>query len=136
LKKQRADNHHQSEELNSRLSELLDRERELMIADIQAVREGTGAGEIHGELAEVRRKLSSLKRTITRAENRAGKAHMAATIAFNVSKATRDHLEALAASKARTLSEYMRFLIDEHMAAQAVDFSSGLRPLENGGKVD
>ena len=114
----------------SRLDALRDRERALIIADVQAVRKGIDAGGIHQELAAIRLEMKTIRRTLATKKSQAGKDRLDATIAVNVNSVVRDRLRALAASKAMTLSEYMRFLIDKHIASQAIDFSGGLRQLK------
>lgn len=117
------------------IRELEERERALMGQTIEGARAGAVFPSLRRELAEVRRELKVARRVVTMKANRTEPV-LDSTISINVNQATRDKMEALAASKAMTLSEYMRFLIDEHMAAQAIDFSSGLRPHKNKGKVD
>lgn len=118
-----------------RIKELEEKERALMLQSIEGAKVGAVSPTLHRELAEVRRELKRLRRVATMKANRTDPV-FDSTISINVNQATREKMEALAASKAMTLSEYMRFLIDEHMAAQAIDFSSGVRPLKNKGKVD
>jgi len=117
------------------IKELEEKERSLMFQSIEAARVGAVSSALHRELAEVRRELKAARRVATM-KSRRMEPVLDSTISINVNQATRDKMEALAASKAMTLSEYMRFLIDEHMAVQAIDFSSGLRPHINKGKVD
>jgi hypothetical protein len=118
-----------------RISELEEKERSLMHQSIEGAKTGAVSPSLHQELAEVRAKLKAVRRVATMKANRTEPV-FDSTISINVNRATRDKMEALAAAKAMTLSEYMRFLIDEHMAAQAFDFSSGLRHLKKRGKVD
>ncbi|MFH1587328.1 MAG: hypothetical protein ABID38_05710 [Candidatus Diapherotrites archaeon] len=117
------------------IRELEEKEKSLMVQSIEAAKTGAVSPTLHQELVEVRRELKAARRVATMKANRTEPV-LDSTIAVNVSKATRDKMEALAASRGMTLSEYLRFLIDEHMAAQAVDFSGGLRPPKNRGKVE
>jgi macrodomain Ter protein organizer (MatP/YcbG family) len=118
-----------------KIRELEEKEKSLMVQSIEAAKAGAVSPSLQKELAEVRAELKRLRRVATMKANRTEPV-LDSTLSINVNKATRDKLEALAASRAMTLSEYMRFLIDEHIAAQAFDFSSGLRPHKNRGKVD
>ncbi len=121
--------------MEERIKELEEKEKSLMLQSIEGAKAGAVSPTLSRELAEVRRELKRLRRVATMKANRTEPV-LDSTISINVNQATRDKIAALAASKAMTLSEYMRFLLDELMAAQAVDFSSGLKPLQNGGKVD
>ena len=51
-------------DIRSRLVTLQDRERILMIADVQAVRKGIDAGGIHQELAAIRLEVKAIRRTL------------------------------------------------------------------------
>lgn len=119
-----------------KIRELEEKERALMVQSIEGARAGAVSPSIHQELKAIRRELSTLKRTITRAKNRTGQENFAAGAAVHVTQETRNRLQALAASRGMTLSQYLRKIIDEHLAAQAIDFSSGLKPLINRGIVE
>jgi hypothetical protein len=118
-----------------RIRELEEKEKSLMLQSIEGAKSGAVSPILHRELAEVRKALKAARRVVTMKANRTEPV-LDSTISINVKQATRDKMEALAASKAMTLSEYMRFLIDEHIAAQAIDISGGLIHLKNKGKVD
>lgn len=117
------------------IRELEEKEQALMVQSIEDAKAGAVSPSLRRELEEVRAVLKVARRVATRKANRTEPV-FDSTISVNVNLAIRDKMEALAASKAMTLSEYMRFMIDEHMTAQAVDFNSGLRHHENKGKVD
>ena len=102
-------------DMRSKLDALQDRERMLMIADVQAVRRGIDAGGIHQELAAIRVEIKAVRRTLATKKSQAGKDCLDATIAVNVNSVVRDCLQALAAARDMTLSEYMRLMIDEHI---------------------
>ena len=119
--------------MRSKLDALQDREQALIIADVQAVREGIDARGIHQELAAIRLEMKTIQRAL--ATKKSQKGRLNTTIAVNVNSVVRDRLRALAAARAMTLSEYMRWIIDKHIASQVVDFSGGLRPLKDRGKV-
>jgi hypothetical protein len=117
-----------------RIRELEEKERALMIQSVESAKTGAVSPSLHRALAEVRAELKVALR-VTMKANRT-EPDLDSTISIDVNQATRDKMEALAAAKAMTLSKYMRFLIDKHMAAQPIDFRSGLRHLENRGKVE
>ena len=121
-----------------KISELEEKERALMIQSIEGAKAGAVSPAIHRELEEVRAELKRLRRiaTIKAREASAGKEYLDSTVAVSVNRVTRDKIEALAASKAMTISEYMRLIIEGHIAAQVVDFSGGLIPPENEDKVE
>ncbi|MEI7638428.1 MAG: hypothetical protein WCJ37_14050 [Syntrophus sp. (in: bacteria)] len=126
-----------------RIKDLEEKERTLMVRSIEGAKiEGAKARAvsrgIHRELEEVRAELKRLRRivTIKSREASAGKKYLDSTVAVSVNRVTRDKIEALAASKAMTISEYMRLIIEGHIAAQVIDFSGGLIPPENEGKVE
>jgi hypothetical protein len=118
-----------------RIRELEEKERALMIQSVESAKTGAVSPSLHRALAEVRAELKVALRVVTMKANRT-EPDLDSTISIDVNQATRDKMEALAAAKAMTLSKYMRFLIDKHMAAQPIDFRSGLRHLENRGKVE
>ena len=105
-------------DIRNRLDALQDRERILMIADVQAVRKGIDAGGIHQELAAIRLEVKAIRRTLATKKSPAGKDCLDATIAVNVNSVVRDCLQALAAARDMTLSEYMRLMIDEHISSR------------------
>ena len=105
-------------DMRSKLDALQDREQALIIADVQAVRKGIDARGIHQELAAIRLEMKTIQRAL--ATKKSQKGRLNTTIAVNVNSVVRDRLRALAAARAMTLSEYMRFLIDEHISAQSV----------------
>jgi hypothetical protein len=118
-----------------KISHLEEKERALMLQSIEGARAGAVSSTLLQELAGVRADLKAARRVATMKARRTEPV-FDSTISVNVNQATHEKMEALAASKAMTLSEYMRFVIDEHMATQTVDFSSGLIPHKNRGKVD
>ena len=99
-------------DIRSRLDALRDRERALMIADVQAVREGIDVGGIHQELAAIGKEVKALRRTLATKKSRAGKDRLDAGIAVNVNSVVRDRLRALAASKAMTFSDRIYAISD------------------------
>ena len=118
-----------------KIRELEEKERALMIQSIEGAKAGAVSPTLLQELAGVRAELKAARR-VTTMKARRTEPVFDSTISVNVNQATHEKMEALAASKAMTLSEYMRFLINEHMAAQAIDFSGGLRTPKNQVKVD
>jgi len=102
-----------SEEMKTRLAELIDRERVLMIADVQAAREGTDAGAIHQELAEVRAALKRLRRIVTMKARRTDPIKEVG-IRINIDAEEYRRLSDNAAAAAMTLNNYIRYLLKTH----------------------
>jgi len=102
-----------SEEMKSRLAELMDRDRVLMIDDVQAAREGTDTGAIHRELAEVRAELKSLRRTVTMKARRSEPIKDVG-IRINIDAEEYRRLSDNAAAAAMTLINYIRCLLKSH----------------------
>jgi len=78
------------------------------------------AGKIPGpadyaDIDRIKKELKQAKRKKTLAETRETD-YLDAAIGVKVPRATLDELEGLAAAKSMTLSEYMRWMIEDHLA--------------------
>lgn len=98
------------------------------------------AGQIPtpGDYADIDRINKELKvaRRINTMKARREKELLDITISVNISRRVREQLLAIAAARAMTLSDFIRWIIDKHIAAQPVEFSGGLTPIKKGGKVE
>lgn len=89
----------------------------------------------YSEIDRIKAELKIARRVSTMKARRTadGREYLDTTISVSISRISRDKLEAMAASKAMTLSEYLRWMIDGHIDSQDVDLSIGFLP--GGGKA-
>lgn len=71
--------------------------------------------EDYADIDRIKKELKTARRIKTAKEKRGEADFFDTTIGVNVPQAVREQLEGLAALKGVTLSEYMRFVITEHL---------------------